>query len=184
MVSRAIARRYAKGLLQAAIAQDDDHEGLRALAEQLRGLADVVTDHEVLRTILADPSVAPTKKAAIVLDIAEHIDLSEIGQRFVRVLGENDRLGEVAPIAEVFGEMVDEMTGVVTAEITTPTELGEEAVSRLRQRLGEATGRSVRMTMRTDPGIMGGLVTRIGDLVYDGSVRHHLDRIHEQIVKD
>ena len=184
MVSRAIARRYAKGLLQAATAQETDDDGLRALADELGRLAEVVADHGVLRAMLANPAVQPAKKAAVVLDIVERLEPSELGRRFVEVLGENDRLAHVVPIAEVFGEMVDESMGVITAEITTPADLGEEAGSRLREQLAEATGRTVRVTTRTDPGLLGGLVTRIGDIVYDGSVRHHLERVHEQIVKD
>jgi len=184
MVSRAVSRRYAKGLLQAAVAEPVDDTGLRALAEQLRGLADIIAEHRMLRVMLVNPAVAPTKKAAIVLEVVERLGLAAIGQRFIRVLGEKDRLSELMAIAEVFGEMVDERTGVINAEITTPTELGADSTSILRGKLAEATGRSVRMTTRTDPEIMGGLITRIGDLVYDGSVRQHLDRIHEQIVKD
>ena len=69
----------------------------------------------------------------------------------------------------------------MTAEVATPIELDSPQAAAVQQKLATALGREVRLKTRTEPELLGGLVTRIGDVVYDGSLRSHLTRIRRRL---
>ena len=92
-----------------------------------------------------------------------------------------ERLDHLSLIAEVYGDLVDEHFGVVTAQITTATPMNPGQIAELEASLRQSTGGEVRISRNTDPQLLGGVVTRIGDVVYDGSVKGHLARIRERL---
>jgi F-type H+-transporting ATPase subunit delta len=180
MVSRNVARRYAQGLLDAAIdaRESADAEQLR---EQLSGISRVVESHDGLQLVLINPAIGWENKANILSEIADQLRLHRLLRSFLSLLAEKERLDHLHLIAEVFAAMVDEHRGVVTAEIATPYELEDPQAAAVKDRLSAALGRDVRLKTRTEPDLLGGLVTRIGDVVYDGSLRSHLSRIRRRL---
>ena len=180
MVSRNVARRYAKGLLDAAV---DAGEGTdeQQLSEQLSNLSRVVGSHDGLQLVLINPAIGWERKANIVAEIADRLHLQGLLRSFLRLLAEKERLDHLHLIAEVFSNMVDEHRGVVTAQVATPLELDSPQAAAVQQRLANALGREVRLKTKTEPELLGGLVTRIGDVVYDGSLRSHLARIRRRL---
>jgi F-type H+-transporting ATPase subunit delta len=180
MVSRNVARRYAKGLLDAAIDAGESADA-QQLSEQLASLSRVVESHDGLRLVLINPAVGWERKASILAEIAARLDLHSLLRSFLRLLAEKERLDHLHLIADVFTSMVDEHRGVVTAEIATPMELDAPQAAAMKDRLSAAIGRDVRLKTKTEPDLLGGLVTRIGDVVYDGSLRSHLSRIRRRL---
>ena len=77
--------------------------------------------------------------------------------------------------------ILDERAGMVAATVTTAREVPPPYQQKLHDKLAELTGKSVRIDFATDPEIIGGLVTRIGSTVYDGSVRSQLQQIKEKM---
>lgn len=181
MLSRTVARRYAKGLL-GAVVKTRGEEHLRPVLDEVLDLVEAVEGHGGLRLLLANPAVRADRKAAVVDDIAGRLDASDITRRFLRHVADKERLDHLEAIAEVYAELVDERLGVVDARVSSPVPLDDEAVDELRRQLSEATGKQVRLRVRTDPDLLGGLVTRIGDMVYDGSLRSHLSRLRTRMV--
>jgi F-type H+-transporting ATPase subunit delta len=180
MVSRNVARRYAKGLLDAAIDAGESVDA-QQLSEQLSALSQVVDSHDGLQVVLINPAIGWENKAAILADIAERLQMNNLLRSFLRLLAEKERLDHLQLIAEVFSDLVDEHRGVVTAEVATPIELESQQAAAVQQRLADALGHEVRLKTRTEPELLGGLVTRIGDVVYDGSLRSHLERIRRRL---
>lgn len=180
MVSRNIARRYAKGLLDAAIDASESADE-QQLSEQLSGISEIVESHDGLLILLVNPAIGWEQKAAILADIAERLQLQPLLRSFLRLLAEKERLDHLHLIAEVFGEFVDEYRGVVTAEVTTPLNLESAQAAAVQQRLAAALGHEVRLKTTTNPELLGGLVTRIGDVIYDGSLSSHLERIRRRL---
>ncbi len=178
MTNEAIARRYAKGLLGAAL---DNGEPLEALVENLGELAAAVDGHSGLEQLLLNPAIEAEKKTAVLIEIAETLGVSATAKRFLQVLGQNERLDRLRQTVALFSAMADEHMGVVNAEITSPQPLDETAVQDLQEKLARASGRVVRLNVKTDPDLLGGLTTRIGDVVYDGSLRHQLEQMRERI---
>ncbi len=70
---------------------------------------------------------------------------------------------------------------VIRADVTSAVALPADRAEALRKTIAEKTGRTVTMTTAVDPGLIGGIVTRIGSVVYDGSVRRQLERIRETL---
>ncbi len=178
MINAAVARRYAKGLLGAAVEGGDD---LETLTTQLRDLADLVDANDNLELLLLNPAVDSDDKVAVLVELSERLGSSETARRFLQVLGMNDRLDHLQEAVRVFGVLADEHLGVINAVITAPQALDAEAIEDLKVKLARATDRAVRIEVKTDPELLGGLTTRIGDVVYDGSLRHQLERMREQI---
>jgi F-type H+-transporting ATPase subunit delta len=179
MLSRTVARRYAKGLLDAIASVAPGRES--AVQEQLRNLVETIESHPALRLVIANPAIPGQQKAAILGKIGENTGVDGILIRFLDVVADKERLDHLSLIAKVYGELVDQHLGIVTAKITTARPLNPGQIAELEASLREATGATVRLERDTDPGLVGGVVTRIGDVIYDGSIRGHLARIRERL---
>lgn len=181
MTRSAVANRYAKGLLLAVLG--DGSVTPSAVAADLEGIAETVARFSGLRLLTLNPAIDPAKKAAVLDELAERLQAAAITRRFLAVVTDKERLPELASMARSFRALVDAHEGIVNAEVTTPTPLDEAAVESLRQKLTAATGRTVRLHTRVDPGLLGGLVTRIGDVLYDGSLRHQLAHLRDRMME-
>ena len=178
MINEAVARRYAKALMGAAV---DRNEELAPLADQVGALAEAVDGHNGLELLLLNPAVAGADKVAVMVEIADKLGAGDTVKRLLEVLGQNERLDHLRQVATLFTVMADEQMGIVNAVITSPHPLDASAVEDLTKKLAQAAGRAVRLDVRTDPDLLGGLTTRIGDVVYDGSLRHQLEQMRERI---
>ncbi len=179
MLNHTVARRYAKGLLGAigAIAPGSESR----VKDQLTGLVATIEGHDGLRLLIRNPAVDEQDKKAILGKITETLELDEPARRFIDVLADKKRLDHLPLITEVYGELVDEHSGIVTAHITTAKPLNPGQIAELEASLRKATGAEVRISRNTDARLLGGVVTRIGDVVYDGSLQGHLARIRERL---
>jgi F-type H+-transporting ATPase subunit delta len=90
---------------------------------------------------------------------------------FLRVLLQNSRLTELGEINERFASVLAERSGFVAARVTSAGPLGETEKSELQTNLEKLTGKKVNLTFDVDENLIGGVVTRIGSTVYDGSVK-------------
>jgi len=90
---------------------------------------------------------------------------------FACLLARHGRHGVLKDVAAEYAKLVDEYYGIWHAEIVTAVPLDEETEQRLISRLREMTGRDFVLDKRVDPVVIGGVVLRIGDTVYDRSVR-------------
>ena len=106
----------------------------------------------------------------------------QTGAGLLRLLADQPLLlADLAEINRQFAQELDRRTGVVTAEVTTARPVPEAEREALRARLGQLTGRSVRLQFAMDEDLIGGVVTRIGSTVYDGSVRTQLEQLKQRI---
>jgi F-type H+-transporting ATPase subunit delta len=179
LIAGSLAKRYAKALADVAAASGD----LETVREELRGFADVLRGHRELSRFLANPSVLRRDKLKVFEGVVGRISLRPLTVTFLRVLLTADRLGALESIVRTYEAVVDERLGRVKAEVTTAVSLDGEQQERLRQRLKQVAGKRVYLEIQQDPKILGGLVARIGSLVYDGSLRTQLARLREQMVR-
>ena len=172
-----IARRYAEALADAAEAQNM----LAETAEEIRAFATIVTESRDLHDVLASPAIGPDDKAAVLDAIIERAKPTPMVANFLRVLLRNRRIHHIEAVDRAFASEVDRRTGVVTAQVTTARPLTDAERDVLSTRLASMTGKKVKLTFSTDDALIGGVVTRIGSRIYDGSVRSRLDRMKEQM---
>lgn len=171
-----VARRYALALYQEADAQDavdrtDDDVAL--LAETLGGSRE-------LTALFESPVIGREKKEAVIGRLFEG-RVSDLTLRFVRLLVEKEREDVLPAIVRAYGALRDERLGVVEALVKTARPLGYDETRQLEQALEARTGKQIRMKVEVEPSLIGGLVVRIGDRVYDRSVQHQLDVLREQL---
>ena len=178
MTNRTAAVRYARALFDVNLESGDD---LRKAESDLDLFARLVEEHEGLRRVLFAAAIQPPKKRAIINDLRNRFrDVSPTVTRLLTVLADRGRLALLPDILRFYRARVFEHLGVVDAEVTTAQPLSPAQDAAVRQRLAGAG--DVRVTTVVDPGILGGVVARIGSTVYDGSVARHLERMRQTLL--
>src|SRR5262245_39122479 len=177
MSMRASAARYARALLDITISESDPV----AAEKDLAGFADLVQRNPDLQRTLANPVVSAASKRAVVQQILERSRPTAPVGKLLLLLATRGRLELVPDVLDVYRERLMEHRQVIEAEVTTAAPLSPERVAELQQRLATITGRTVTMTTKVDQAIIGGVVTRIGSTVYDGSVATQLAKVRDRL---
>lgn len=177
MTTRASAARYARALLD-VVGPDGNPE---QVDQQLTGFAGLVARTPDLQKALTNPAVPVAAKRGILEKLLATQTVAPPLARLLLLLADRDRLAIVSEVAAAFREQLMELRQIVRAEVVTAEPIPAERVKQLEERLGKATGRRVTMTARVDPDLIGGAVTRVGSLVYDGSIATQLTKIRERL---
>lgn len=177
MSTRASAARYAKALFDVAITEATPEQA----EKELTAFSDLVAAHADLRLALGSPAVPAPRKRAVVAQLLDRQQPSSPVRKLLLLLAERDRLDLLPDLVSVFHQRVMEHLKVVQAEVTTAAALTPERVAQLQQRLGASIGRTVTLTTKVDPALIGGMVTRIGSTVYDGSVATQLAALQQRL---
>ena len=175
-----VARSYAEALTEAAAAQN----ALGAVGDELRAFAALVRESDDLRAVFASPAVQTGEKEKVLEAIIERAKPLPLIANFLRVLLRNNRLHQIEDVQQAFAEELDRRLGVISAEITTAQPITESERALLESRLVALTGKRVKLNFSTDPELIGGVVTRIGSVIYDGSIRTQLDAIKRRMTGD
>jgi F-type H+-transporting ATPase subunit delta len=177
MTRRTTALRYARALLDVAIAEADPV----AIEAQLAAATNVFTGHARLWKVMINPAVPAPKKRAVVDSLLPLLDVSPVLQKTLQMLASRDRIALLPDLLEAYRSRLLVHRKVVRADITSVVALPADRVQTLQQELAALTGRTVVMTSATDSSIIGGVVARIGSTVYDGSIRRQLEKVRERL---
>ncbi|MEW6327367.1 MAG: ATP synthase F1 subunit delta [Thermodesulfobacteriota bacterium] len=177
MISKVAAKRYAKALF--AVGKEEDK--LEAYQQELNGIARILRESPELIDALTNPVYPTDMKVRLMGDLAGVFKLSPIMGNFMKLLVEKRRVLCVPDIGELFQKLTDELMGVKRAVVTAVIPLDEDVKRRIQEALEKVTGKKVILNTEQDPSIIGGLVVRAGDMVWDGSVRSQLLDIKEII---
>ena len=177
MSVQTVARRYATALADVVIQQGEARE----VQDELRAWGAMLQANANLREVFANPTIALDQKRAVLNKLIEMAKPRATTGNFLKVLLQNQRLTELGEINRKFAQILDERAGMVAATVTTARAVPQDAQAKLHDTLTTLTGKKVRIDFATDPEIIGGLVTRIGSTVYDGSVRSQLQQIKEKM---
>ena len=175
----AVARRYAKALF--ALAQDED--ALEPTATQLGRLAAVATD-PTMGPVLRNPLLSPTRRREIADALARELALPATMTRFLRLVADQQRLGELWSIADHFQIMLDRDLGRVRVTVRSALPLDGRQQADIVARFAQLTGKQVIPTVQVDSDLLGGVVVEAEGKVYDGSVRTHLERLAKTLSGD
>ena len=181
MKSSTIARNYAQALLLAAEAGGKEGGAVELYGRLMDAMAGAVQADERIAVALDSPRVAKATKAALLERALGDVAPPEF-VRFLQAVVRRGRQGLLAEIAQQYHALVDGKLNRVHAGVT----LLEEPDARLEQevveRLSRAIGKEVRAHFRADRAILGGLVVRVGDRIYDGSVRRKLALLRRKML--
>jgi F-type H+-transporting ATPase subunit delta len=179
MSTRASAARYARALFDIAIKESNPEQA----EKELDAFAGLLHSYPDLQRVLTNPAIPAANKRAIVLGLMDRQQPSSPVRKLLLLLADRDRLELFPDMLEVYRERLMDHMKVIKAEVTTAAPIGGERVAHLQERLARATGRTVTMTMKVDPDIIGGVVTRIGGTVYDGSVATQLAAMRQRLLE-
>jgi F-type H+-transporting ATPase subunit delta len=177
MSNQASANRYAKALLDVAIKETDPATVERDLA----AFADLFTSHDELRRALTNPVIPVQNKRGLVTQLTDRLKPAPPVVKLLALLADRDRLELVPDLLKAYRERLMEHQNIVRAEIVSAIPLSAERAAAVQDKLAKATGRTVTLDARVDPSILGGLVARVGTVVYDGSVATQLTKMRERL---
>jgi len=175
---RALARRYARALFDAAAHQGP--EAPLALRDELRAFAPLLAGHPELRHALSHPGLGAEPRRRVLAALAERAGASVLLRRLVELLATRDRALLLPDIAEAYADIANTVSGVVSAEAVSAVALPEAQARALALTLGGPAG-PAELRRRVDPELIGGLLVRVGGKTYDGSVRTHLAALRRRL---
>ena len=179
MSVRSAARRYAAVLFEVVQAKGD----LAKVEGELQAFVTLVEGHRELQSVLAHPAISALKKRELIETILNAIpDLSNEVRRLLLMLAERDRLGSMRDVAAAFTERLMAHRKVMDAQIVTASALPDSQRAALAQALSSAVGADVRLKESVDPSIVGGIVARVGSVVYDASLTRQLEKMRQQLL--
>lgn len=177
MRDETVARNYAEALLELAERQ----EGVEAFSAGVADVARVLDEDPRFRAFLETPRIDASAKKEVIRSAFEgRVPRSLMNFLLVAVDKRRQRL--LGLIAREFQLLVDERLGRTHVEVTVSRELGAGELTALTGRLSSLFGRTAIPHVRVRPDILGGVVLRSGDTIYDGSLRRRLDRMRHNLL--
>ena len=180
MTSRTAATRYARALIDVAIKEKGD---LQAIEAQLAGFADLFKQYPALEKVMLNPAVPVPRKRAAIAELTQRAKLTPVLAKLIALLADRDRLVLLADLLSAYRERLLDHLHVIRADVTTAVALPADRAKAVEASLARLTGRTVTVTTRVDPAIIGGVVARIGSTVYDGSIARQLQRMKQRLVE-
>ena len=149
--------------------------------KQLADFGAAYAESGELRKVLASPSVERTAKHAVIEKLAARLGASRIVRNFLFVVVDHQRTHLLPEIQQTFEAVIRHRQGLAEAEVTSAAELTASQKTTLQQTLERLTGKKIQAKYSLDPGLLGGAVVRIGDTIYDGSVRNRLNQMRARL---
>ena len=180
MSDGSLARRYARALVELG-----QEEGLTdLLGTQLGSFVELVAQEDaLLGSVLGNPGLTTLERRAVLDKVLERMALNAHVANFLKLLVDKNRFEFLADIHRAYQEMADDLAGRVRATITTARKLDGTMSARVCETLEGSTGKRVLLQEKVDPAVLGGMVVRIGDTVYDASVRARLSSIEDALLR-
>lgn len=173
MISSNIANRYARAFFKIA----GEEQRYEEYARELGRFSTLLKESKKLGEFLANPVFAQPDKKIVVEALLARLEVSPLTANFLKLLVDKRRIGILSDIEDSYRDLVDNALKKVRVTVKTAFPLTGELSSRLQKGLEGLTGKRVEMTLQEDPTLLGGIVVRVGDTLYDGSIRTQLGNI-------
>jgi len=178
MANETIARRYASALADVVMTSGDTE----SVKNELAMFSQLFLANEDLQTVFGNPAIPAANKEKVLNSLVEKAKPSKTTANFLRILLRNGRLTDLGDVNTRFDSVLQERRNIVSAEIVSARELPADEKREFELSLEKLTGKEININFAVDPDLIGGVVTRIGSTVYDGSVRTKLENLREQLV--
>lgn len=168
------AEAYARGMLAIAEAEGNPAD----VADEVWRFGQALQGNDELRAALSDPRIEASRRQQIVEDLLGG-RASDTTTALISMAVGSGRAGDIPKMADHLNGMVSSSTGREIALVRSATPLTDDQQQRLHAALQQATGKDLDLKVAVDPSVVGGIVTEIGDVVLDGSVRSRLVQLRE-----
>jgi F-type H+-transporting ATPase subunit delta len=168
---------YANALADVALAQG----AAEPTTQQLVGFAALYAESAELRNFLASPAVNREAKHRVIEKLLARSGGGKIVRNFLFVIADKQRTHMLPEIIATFQEVVRQRQGIAEAQVSSAVELTAAQKKEMSSTLERMTGRRVEAKFSQDPKLLGGAVVRVGDTVYDGSLRNRLNALRARL---
>ena len=172
-----IAEVYSRALFDVA----QEHDILDDVHDQLGQFTDALDKNRDLQVFFFSPYFSSQEKKEGIGKMLE--GANEHFQRFLELLAERHRMPAIFRIRREFDGLYAEERKLLPVTITSAVELDKDTLKEIGKKIEDNTGRTVNLTTKVDPNVIGGLVMRVGNVVMDGSIRARLERLRKQVAK-
>ncbi len=179
MKEQVIAKRYARALF--ALGQDQGKGAQKQYGEELARFAEAIEAAPLLERVFHNPVIKIEDKKKVVQKVAERLELSRMVINFCLFLADKDRLDFFLSIQAYYRKLMDEQEGILRGSLVTAIDLSKEKRNKVRKGLEKQLKRNLVLDFETDQDILGGLLLRIGDKLYDASIKAQLEQVKENI---
>jgi len=177
LIRSRVAKRYAKALL--SLGQEDGK--FQEYGKELADFAIFFEANKELRHIVTSPAFVLSDRKKILNDILTKSDYSETVKNFFNLLLDKNRMDAIREVSAYYEKLTDEVSHIARVDVIAPRSLKEDAARKLEKVLEEMTSKKIRMQMKEDKSLIGGLVVKIGDLVFDGSIKAQIEGLKESL---
>lgn len=171
---------YANALADIAMAQG----AAEKTAEQLVGFGALYAESAELRNFLASPAVAGEAKHRVIGKLLARVGGSKIVQNFLFVVADHHRTHVLPEMIAAFQQVIRQRQGIMEAQISSAVELSKTQKAEMEFTLERLTGKRVEAKFSLEPNLLGGAVVRVGDTVYDGSLRSRLNELRARLASE
>lgn len=180
MISLTVARKYARAFLEIGL-----QEGIyKRLGEDLEVLVDLLKKNKELRTVLFSSIYPAATRKAIVGAVLAPLGLLKLTIDFINLLIERERMDYFFEVVKSYESLCDGVANRVRATLITAGKISPELVEAVKAQLGSSTGKEVVLSVEEDPFLIGGVMAKIGNVIYDGSLRTQLLKVKENLYKE
>lgn len=181
MIENIISQRYAKALIECIEKPNE----LERASDELSFFSTVLENNPILRYVFENRSVHTAKKTELFEELATRAGMATYVKNFIVLLIRKQRLGFLKNIIVKFKQLCDERLGKAVAVVTTPIELRQEQEHQLSKRFCDLLNKKeVVIQQQVEPDMLGGIIVRIGNMVYDGSIETQLVRLREHLLSE
>jgi F-type H+-transporting ATPase subunit delta len=180
MISLTIARKYARALLEIGL-REKIHE---LLGKDLEKLAALLRENKDLRAVLFSHFFPPPKRKAIAKILGESLSLSKETQDFIDLLIDRERIDHFMAIVKSYEEVCDDVSNRLRAQLISAEKLAPSLIAEMKKQLESSTGKEVILSTEENPSLIGGVVTKMGNTIYDGSLKTQLLKAKENLYKE
>ena len=180
MARSAAADRYGKALFQ--LAKEEGRGG--EIRAELGAFADALSESQELRDVLLQPIYPASERQAVLDAVAEQLGSSGTLRNFYSFLIDQRRLVDAFAIRDAYDRLADAELGVTQVDVRTASALDDDQLDRLRTALAARTGGDVSLSVEVDPDLLGGVVAKVGDLLFDGTLRSQLAQMRASLLEE
>lgn len=179
MIKTRIAKRYARALFELA----REGNAVDRVGADLQAVAGAIEQNAALKSGLTAPITSREAKGQALSALVETLKTDALVVNFLKVLLGARKISLIGEVSGEYVSMADEISGRLRGEAIAPMPLDEAALGKLSAALSKTLGKEVVLTSREDKALIGGVVARVGNLVFDASVKTQLERMKDSLVK-
>lgn len=171
--SGALAARYAAALFELA----DEQKQVDQVAADLLGLRAMIADSADLRKLLRSPVITREAQGRAMAAVGTAAGIGDLGKRFVALVASNRRLFALPDMIDAFLAELARRRGEIRAQVTAAQPLNDQQQAAIAEAIRRAVGGKVSIDLNVDPGLIGGLIVKVGSRMVDSSLKSKLQRL-------